>query len=98
MLQVYNSGSLASVIFGLKPQLLPFWSALAGAPVGHEGAIRLFQRYLSVLLCILVCCFVCPLISTIAMCRHIKDKFKYDAEDPRASHATFHGIAQWLNQ
>jgi len=30
--------------------------------------------------------------------RHIKDKFKYDAEDPRASHSVFHGIAQWLSQ
>ena len=30
--------------------------------------------------------------------RHIKDKFKYDAEDARASHAVVHGIAQWLNQ
>jgi hypothetical protein len=34
----------------------------------------------------------------VTRCRHIKDKFKYEAEDPRSSHAAFHGIAQWLNQ
>jgi hypothetical protein len=43
-MQVYNCGSLASVIFSMKPQLVPLWSALAGAPVGHEAGIRLFQR------------------------------------------------------
>jgi hypothetical protein len=42
--QVYNCGSLASVIFAMKPQLVSLWSALAGAPAGHEAGIRLFQR------------------------------------------------------
>jgi hypothetical protein len=43
-MQVYNCGSLASVIFAMKPQLVSLWSALAGAPIGHEAGIRLFQR------------------------------------------------------
>jgi hypothetical protein len=42
--QVYNCGALASVIFGMKPQLVSLWSSLAGAPIGHETGIRLFQR------------------------------------------------------
>jgi len=30
--------------------------------------------------------------------RHITDAFQYEADDCRASHSMFHGIAEWLNQ
>jgi len=101
--QVYNSGSLASVIFSLKPQLVSLWSALAGSPIGHEAAIRLFQRRVGHTSHVTshtshVTRHTSHVTRHTSHHRHIKDKFKYDAEDPRASHSVFHGIAQWLNQ